>query len=354
MRELRVAVLGATGIIGQRYVELLLDHPFLRLSAVAGHGSVGRRYSELVRGPLRLRRHRLLDELVVQEAKPEALEADLIFSALPARAAAEKEPLFAGRGFAVLSDSSAHRLEADVPLLIPEVNPEHLELLRTQRARRGWRGFLLATPNCTAVGLGLALKPLHEAFGIKRVVVSTLQSISGAGYPGLSALDILGNVIPYIEGEEEKVERETRKILGRLVDGGVQEADLAVEAMCHRVPTVEGHLESALVEFKGDVTPEQAREALAGFTGLPQRLKLPSAPGRPILVVEEQDRPQPRIDSEAGSVPGMSVVVGRIRRAQASNALKLSLLVHNEIRGGAGGAILAAELLAALGLLGGS
>jgi aspartate-semialdehyde dehydrogenase len=352
MRELSVAVLGATGALGQQYVKMLLAHPFLRLTCVTGFSSVGRRLREAAKGELRLVMHPLLDELVVKPTEPEAVDADLVFSPLPSEVAKEKEPHFAQRGLALISDASAHRLEPDVPLLIPEVNPEQLQLIRAQRLRRGWKGLLVATPNCTATGLALVLKPLQDAFGIRRVLVSSLQAVSGAGYPGLPSLDILENVIPYIEGEEEKVQEEPRKVLAELKEGRLEPPSFVIEALCHRVPTLEGHMESLVIEFDEPVHPDRAKEALRDFRGLPQELKLPSAPERPIIVLEERDRPQTRLDRMAGSVPGMSVVVGRIRRGQDAHVLKLTLLVHNEIRGGAGGAILSAELMAALGLVG--
>jgi len=263
----------------------------------------------------------------------------------------ELEPRFAKAGFNVITDASPHRMDPDVPLMMPEVNPEHLALLEHQRKKRGWRGSLVATPNCTAAGLALMLKPIHVSFRLKRVIVSTMQAVSGAGYPGVPSLDILDNVIPYIKDEEEKVETEPRKMLGSLAGSRVKDARFQVSAMVHRVATTDGHLESAYIETEEKFVPEKVERALSGFRGEPQKMKLPTAPERPILLSDAPDRPQPRLDRNAGSVPGMSVVVGRVRRGLDDRSGRLAFLSHNTIRGAAGSTILTAELMFRKGLL---
>jgi len=347
----RVAVLAATGMVGQRYVSILSDHPDFEVVAVTGNESVGKRYEDAVRSRDTLPFSKEVGALEVRPTKPSSVDADLVFSPLPTEAAAEVEPAFAAHGFKVISDASPHRMVPDVPLLIPEVNPSHLQLLDAQSKGRGWKGFLATTPNCTAVGLTMILKPLHDALGVTRVVVSTMQAVSGAGYPGVASLDILDNVVPYIKDEEEKVETEPRKILGRVSGGRIREDKIQISAMCHRVATTDGHLESAYVETESRADPAEVRGILRDFRGEPQELGLPSAPAQPIIVAEEPDRPQVKLDRYAGTVPGMSVVVGRIRRGLGPNSVRLSFLSHNTIRGAAGSTILTAELMDKKGLL---
>jgi aspartate-semialdehyde dehydrogenase len=272
------------------------------------------------------------------------LDCDVVFSSLPGDIAREVEGAFARGGYPVVSNSSSFRMDADVPLLIPEVNPEHLALLDG----RAGGGFVVTNPNCSAVALTLALAPLERRFGLEAVVATTMQAISGAGYPGVASLDITDNVIPYIASEEEKIERETRKILGRFGPGGVTPGDFPVSAQCHRVNVVDGHLVAVRVRLRTPAEPAQLAEAMASFTGEPQRLKLHSAPERPIVVRTEPDRPQPRLDRDAGG--GMSVTVGRIARDSVLSH-RFVALGHNTIRGAAGAAILNAELLLARGLL---
>ncbi|PMP94314.1 MAG: aspartate-semialdehyde dehydrogenase, partial [Nitrososphaera sp.] len=250
-----------------------------------------------------------------------------------------------------VSDASSYRMEPDVPLLIPEVNPDHIGLLEVQRRKRGWRGSLVTSPNCTATGLVIALKPLHDAYRIRKVVVSTMQALSGAGYPGVPSLRIIDNVIPYIKGEEEKVAAETKKMLGAKSSDAISPDPMGVSVMVHRVATIDGHLESAYIETERPVDVEEAKEVLRDFRGKPQEMKLPPAPERPIIVMEQDDRPQPRLDRMAGSVPGMSTVVGRVRRGLDDHSLRLTLLSHNTIRGAAGNAILIAEMMHELGYL---
>jgi aspartate-semialdehyde dehydrogenase len=276
------------------------------------------------------------------------LDCDVVFSSLPADVAGPLEARFADAGYAVISNSSSHRMDDDVPLLVPEVNPEHLALLGA--ARPAGKGFIVTNPNCSTVMIALALAPLAKAFGVEAVVATTLQALSGAGYPGVASLDITDNVVPFIANEEEKIERETRKILGR-VNGkgsGVAPAPFAISAQCHRVNVVDGHMAAVRVKLGRAADLAELRHAFASFTGLPQELGLPSAPERPILVRDEPDRPQPRLDRDAGR--GMSVTVGRIARDGVLGH-RFVALSHNTIRGAAGAAILNAELLLAQGYL---
>ncbi len=351
MDKVRVGILGATGAVGQRFVQLLEGHPWFELTVLAAsERSAGKRYAEACRWILRGDMPERARDMVLEYGEP-GLDCDLIFSALPSSAAREVEPAFAEAGYVVCSNASAYRMEPDIPLLIPEVNPDHLALIETQRRNRGWRGFIVTNPNCTTTHLVCALKPLHEAFGLEKVFVVSMQAISGAGYPGVASLDILDNVIPHIGGEEQKVETEPRKLLGRLVDGHVEMAPFQVSAQCNRVPVRNGHTECVSVSLRRQVDREELIEALRSFRGLPQELELPHAPQPAILVREEEDRPQPRLDRLAGSVPGMATVVGRIRPCPLLD-WKFVVLGHNTIRGAAGGALLNAELLVAQGWLG--
>jgi len=283
--------------------------------------------------------------LVVQAPEP-PLDCDVVFSSLPADVAGEAEASFARAGYAVVSNSSSHRMDDAVPLLIPEVNPDHLALLDPCRGTGG--GFIVTNPNCSTIMIALALAPLAARFGVEAVAVTTLQALSGAGYPGVASLDITDNVLPFIAHEEEKIERETRKILGRLDDGRVEPAQFVVGAQCHRVNVVDGHMAAVRVRLGRDADPAELREAFAAFTGLPQQLRLPTAPARPVVVRDEPDRPQPRLDREAGR--GMSVTVGRIARDPVLGH-RFVALSHNTIRGAAGAAILNAELLVAKGYI---
>ncbi|GBC81101.1 Aspartate-semialdehyde dehydrogenase [bacterium HR10] len=347
--KIPVGILGATGIVGQRLVALLEQHPWFEVTEVAASDrSAGLRYEEAVHWllpspiPERVRR------LVVKECAP-GLECQLVFSALPADVAAEVEPEFARAGYVVCSNASAHRLEPDVPLLIPEVNPDHLQAIAHQRRRRGWaRGFIVTNPNCSTIHLTLVLKPLMDRFGLRQVMVTTLQALSGAGYPGVTSLDIVDNVIPFIKNEEEKLETETRKLLGRWEGEGFAFAPLRISAQCNRVPTLDGHMECVSLAFERRPTREEIIEALASFASVPQQLRLPTAPARPIVVREEPDRPQPRLDREVER--GMASVVGRIRPCAILD-YKMVILGHNTIRGAAGAALLNAELLLAQGWL---
>jgi aspartate-semialdehyde dehydrogenase len=344
-----VAILGSTGIVGQRLVRLLEDHPWFEISALAASArSAGKRYGEAVRWYVEGSVPESVAERTILPVDADALRraggARLVFSALPSTVAAEVEPKFARAGFAVVSDASALRMEEDVPVLIPEVNPEHLRLLDAQRKGRGWSGFVVTNPNCTANVLVLSLKPILDAFGIRRVVVTSLQAISGAGYDGLPSMAIQDNVIPYISKEEEKVEVETLKMLGGVGSKGLQRARFRISASCNRVLVYDGHTEVVHVETESDSTPGEVARAMEGFRSRPQELRLPSAPASPIVVRREVDRPQPRLDRDAGG--GMAVVVGRIREDPAfDGGVKYVVLGHNTVRGAAGNAVLSAELL---------
>jgi len=342
--SIRVGILGATGTVGQRFLQLLDGHPRFAVTALAASDrSAGKRYAEACTWRLPGDMPPAVRALVVQAPEP-PLDCDLVFSSLPADVAGPLETRFAQAGHPVISNSSSHRMDETVPLLIPEVNPDHLALLETCRGTG--RGFIVTNPNCSTVMIALALAPLAARFGVEAVVATTLQALSGAGYPGVAALDITDNVVPFIANEEEKIERETRKILGRLSGGRVAPAEFAVSAQCHRVNVVDGHMAAVRVQLGRAADPTELRDAFASFTGLPQELRLPSAPQQPIVVREEPDRPQPRLDRDAGR--GMSVTVGRIAR-DAVLGHRFEVLGHNTIRGAAGAAILNAELLLAQG-----
>ena len=342
-----VAIMGATGAVGQRMVSLLSGHPLLVLAEVAAsERSAGKDYASATRWILPGDIPEEARSLVVKGVEDE-LSSPLVLSALDASVADTVEPLQASRGRLVVSNTKSFRMKADVPLLIPEVNADHLALLDRQEWKASGGG-IVTNPNCVVVGLAMALAPLHRAFGIDAVCVTTMQALSGAGYPGVPSLDALGNVIPFIDGEEEKIEKEPGKILGRLDAAGVTPAAFPISVSVNRVPVRDGHTESVFVRFSRRATLAEVREALESFSGEPQRLSLPSAPKRPIVVRDERDRPQPARDVEAGR--GMTVTVGRLRPDPVYD-VRFSLLVHNTVRGAAGAALLNAELLAATGRL---
>lgn len=348
MKTLKAAILGATGMAGVEYPPLLENHPWFKITTLCGRKSVGKLYGEAVRSLSNAPRS--VAELEVIEADPKKIDADIVFSALPSEVARKIEGEFIEAGFPVVSETSAYRMEKDVPLMMPEINAEHLHLVEKQKQRTGG-GFIVTTPNCTTVGLVMPLKPLLDEYGLEKVVVATYQAVTGAGWPGVPSYSIIANVIPYIRNEEPKVEAEAKKILGTLGDGEISPARFPVEASCARVPTIDGHLEAVYVETSKPVNPEEAARTLEEFEGAPQKLGLPTAPEKPIIVSRMEDRPQPRFDVMAGSVPGMSVVVGRIRGGHSPNVLKFYTLSHNRIRGAAGVAVLTAELLYAQGYL---
>jgi aspartate-semialdehyde dehydrogenase len=347
--KIPVGILGATGLVGQRFIQLLEDHPWFEVGWVAAsERSAGQSYAEAARWKLRTPMPEGVAKMKVAAADP-AGAPKVVFASLDAEIARELEPRFAEAGCGVISNSSAFRMQKDVPLVIPEVNPEHLKLLECQSWRRKSGGFIVTNSNCSAMGLALALAPLQQQFGLAQVFAVTMQAVSGAGYPGVASLDILGNVIPYIAKEEEKMEAEVPKMLGRLNGSAIEPARFRISVQCNRVAVEDGHTESVSVKLEKRAKAEELVQGWRGFSGTPQQMKLPDAPEQPIVYDCAPDRPQPRFDAERGG--GMSVSVGRLR---ACNLLdwKFTVLSHNTIRGAAGAALLNAELLKAQGYLG--
>src|SRR5947209_1686115 len=352
-QRIPVAVLGATGMVGQRFIELLQGHPWFELVALAAsERHAERTYTKVVQWRLAgSAMPASVASLPVTACRPDALPAGvkIVFSALPAEVAGESEANFALAGMAVFSNAKNYRMEPDVPLLIPEVNADHAGALSEQRKRRGWPGSIVTNANCSATPLVMALKPIQQAFGVHKVMVTTLQAISGAGYPGLPSYDILDNAIPYISGEEEKVESETRKMLGTWQEGkGFTDAPMVVSAQCNRVATREGHLECVSVELHSNASPEEIIEVWQNYVSVAQSLELPSAPEQALIYRSEPNRPQTLLDRDAGH--GMSVTIGRLRSCPILS-YKFVLLGHNTIRGAAGGSILNAELCVSKGLI---
>jgi aspartate-semialdehyde dehydrogenase len=348
MKKLAVGILGATGMVGQRFVSLLEHHPWFEIKwLAASERSAGKTYREACNWRLRDPLPRSAWDLPVHECKP-GDAPQLLFSSLDSKVAGDVEKEFAQAGHVVVSNSSNFRMEQDVPLLIPDVNPEHLALVREQRKVRQWNGMIVTNPNCTTVGLVMSLAPLEKAFGLDKVLMTSMQAVSGAGYPGIPTLDILGNVIPFIGGEEEKVERETRKLLGKCVDGHVKMGEFIVSAHCNRVMVEDGHTETISVALKNKTTLADIAQAWRHYRSLPQERDLPSAPKHPIIVREERDRPQPKFDLNAEH--GMATVVGRLRECPVLQ-FKYVALSHNTIRGAAGAALLNAELMKSEGYL---
>jgi aspartate-semialdehyde dehydrogenase len=347
--KLPVGILGATGIVGQRFIQMLEHHPWFEVSWLAASDrSEGRPYGQAARWRLKTAIPEAVARMTVSPANPEGAPK-IIFAALDAAIAKELEPQFAAAGCAVVSNSSALRMQADVPLVIPEVNGDHIRLIETQSWRRTSGGFAVTNPNCSAIGLVLALAPLHRRFGLETVMAVTMQAVSGAGYPGVASLDILGNVIPYIAKEEEKMEEETLKLLGTLNGAGIIPAPFAMSAQCNRVAVEDGHTESVSIRLKKKAQPEEIIAAWNDFRAEPQQLRLPSAPEQPVMYLNAADRPQPRFDVDSGG--GMTTTVGRLRKCNVLD-WKFTLLSHNTIRGAAGAALLNAELLKAKGYLG--
>jgi aspartate-semialdehyde dehydrogenase len=347
--KIKVGILGATGAVGQRFVQMLQGHPWFEIGALcASERSAGKRYADACNWILRGDMPAHLRDVILEEARP-GMECRIFFSALPSDAARETEQMLAAAGHIVCSNASAHRYDDDVPLLIPEVNPEHLGLIDLQKKKRGWDGYILTNPNCSTTHLVSGLHPLHTRFGITKLFVVTMQAVSGAGYPGVSSMDILDNIVPYIGKEEEKMERrEPQKLLGHFDGQGIRGAEFVVSAHCNRVPVRNGHLEAVSVEFAQRPSLEEIRRAWAEYHPLAQQLKLPSAPQPPLIYMEAENRPQPRLDRLAGTVPGMATVLGRLREDPLFHA-KFLVLGHNTIRGAAGGSLLNAELLVAQG-----
>lgn len=345
MERIDVGVLGATGNVGVRIVRLLENHPWFRLAEVgASDRSKGEKLGKLVAdddgGPL----WKEAAGMVVKSVDAE-YTSPVLLSALPTGVAKELEPKLARAGHLVVSNASSHRMDPEVPLIVPEINPEHIALARAQLESRG--GAIITNPNCVVAGIAMAFHPLNEAFGLEQAVVTTFQAISGAGKPGPSAGDLLDNVIPFIQNEEDKLGKECRKILGKVTESGLEEASMRVSATCTRVPVAHGHLASVSLAFRRAPTVDEVRELLAGYRGRILQDGLPLAPARPIEVLEGENRPQPRLDRDRGA--GMTVSVGRIRPCEVHH-IKMIVLSHNLVRGAAGAALLNAELAHARGL----
>ena len=342
MEKISVAVLGATGTVGQKFISLLENHPFFEVTeVVASSRSAGKKYKDAVSW----KQDRFIPENVadlVVKTTDDSLDSRILFSGMDAEVAGPAEEEYARRGHFVISNSKNHRMDKDVPIIIPEVNPEHFELIKVQP----YKGAIITNSNCSTMFLAMVLAPLHRAFGVEKVFVSTMQAISGAGYPGVASMDILGNVIPFIGGEEPKMECEAQKILADLKNGELVPAPFVVSAHCNRVPVFDGHTESVSILFKNKPTVEQVKETLRNFQGIPQEKQLPFAPKQPILVFEEDNRPQPARD--VWKENGMAACVGRIRECSIFD-IKMTVMGHNTVRGAAGAAILNAETLVALG-----
>ena len=347
----KVAVLGATGTVGQRFLQFLENHPWFKIEVLAAsERSAGRTYMDACRWILGSPMPEEVKNMTLVKANSksvsEAGSVDIVFSALPGNLAGPIEAEFANK-YPVISKSKAHRYDSYVPLLIPEVNPEHLGLIPIQQKNRGWSGFISTDPNCSTIQVAMTLKPL-STFGIKKVVVSTMQALSGAGYPGVPSLDITDNVIPFISGEEEKVEMESLKILGHFNGKTINKASFTISASCNRVNVRDGHMANVFIKLEKKPTIQEVKKAFTHFLGEPQKLKLPTAHEKPIVLREEFDRPQPRFDKNEGK--GMTVVVGRARTDPILTA-KYVCLGHNTIRGAAGAGILSAELIVAKGYI---
>jgi aspartate-semialdehyde dehydrogenase len=344
-RRIPVAVLGATGAVGQTFIRLLADHPWFRLAEVAAsERSTGRTYADAAKW---IGDGDMPDEvrgLVVRACDPSEITSNIVFSALDASVAGEVEMAFARADRMVLSNAKNFRMAEDVPLVIPEVNANHLALLEGQRANRGWKGGIVTNANCASIVAVMPLAPLHEAFGIRRLFVATMQAVSGAGYPGVPSLDILGNVVPYIKDEEPKIESEIQKMLGTFIDMRIEPAPMTISAHANRVAVENGHTVCLSIEFERRVSAEEAGDVLRAWRGDPSSLGLPSSPARALVVTDLPDRPQPRRDVDAGR--GMTVTVGRVRD-DALFDVKLVAMGHNTIRGAAGASVLNAELLVA-------
>lgn len=358
---INVGILGATGAVGQRFVQLLHDHPQFRIAALAASDrSAGKPYHEAANWIVDRPIPESVGQMEVQACTPDLVErfgCDVVFSGLDAAAAQDLEPAFARAGAAVISNAKSYRMQPDVPLLIPEVNPDHTALIDRQR----WLdddgepsgGYIVTNPNCSTVGLVMALKPLHDQFGVEAAHVVTMQALSGAGYPGVSALDALGNVVPHIGGEEDKLATEPDKLLGRLTGSGIEPAGLTISAQCNRVPVLDGHMECVSLRLKEKASPEDVRAVLSGWGGPLRGMGLPTAPDCPVAVMDDERHPQPRRHALLGR--GMTVSVGRVQACPAMSAggrgVQFVVLSHNTLRGAAGGAVLNAELLLAQGRL---
>ena len=348
MKKIPVAVLGATGAVGQRFVQLLANHRWFEVVAVTGsERTVGRAYGEGVNWVIGGDPPAAISELEVQATQPN-LDAPVVFSALPTQKARELEPDFAAAGYAVVTNASAYRMADDVPLLIPEINPSHTDLICRQQEARGWSGFIVASPNCSTTSIVLPMKVFQDAFGLQAAVITTMQAVSGAGYPGVPSMAIMDNVIPHIGGEDEKLENEPRKLLGRVVDHEMILADLQLSAQANRVPVMDGHLASVSLKLRDTASPQHAVEVLETWRPPDVCAELPSSPQRPLIYRHEEDRPQPRLDRD--SQDGLAWTVGKLRHCNVLD-LRYLAITHNTLRGAASGAILNGELLVVQGFL---
>lgn len=341
-----VGILGATGMVGQRFIQLLDNHPDFEITALAASSrSAGKRYEDATTWYLDNEMPDSVKDIIVKETDADAMDndVDIVFSSLPTEFATKVEKDFA-RDYVVASNASAHRMKKNIPLVIPEVNPEYLDMIDAQQKENNWDGFIVTNPNCSTIALTLSLKPIVDNFNVDAIRVSTMQAVSGAGYNGVPSMAIVDNLVPYIGSEEEKMESETLHLLGNYDGEKVSNADFKLSASCHRVPVIDGHTEAVFVELDDDFDINDVKEKMANFKALPQKLNLFSAPENPVIVKEEIDRPQPRMDRNAGN--GMSVSVGRLRKDQAfDNSFKYVLVGHNTIRGAAGASVLNAELI---------
>jgi aspartate-semialdehyde dehydrogenase len=345
--RIEVGILGATGMVGQHFIKFLQGHPWFDLKWLgASDRSAGKKYKDAMTWHLAGGTPDSVADLTVEDSRP-GNAPRLLFSAMDASVATEIERAFAQAGHVVVSNSKNHRMDADVPLLVPEINPDHLKLVPGQQRLRGWKGQIVTNPNCSTIGLTMGLGPLVP-FGITRVIVTTMQAISGAGYPGVASMDIMGNVIPFIGGEEEKMQVETQKILGTFRGDHIEPLAAKVSAHCNRVAVVDGHTESVSVEFSSKPSEADILAAITGFSAVPQQRQLPSAPVRPVVYMQEANRPQPRKDVERDR--GMTAFVGRLRPCPALD-WKFVVLSHNTVRGAAGAATLNAELMHSEGML---
>ena len=341
-----VGILGATGMVGQRFIQLLDNHPDFEIKALAASSrSAGKKYEDATTWYLDEEMPESVRDIVVCETNPDDMDndVDIVFSSLPTEFAAKVEKDFA-RDYVVASNASAHRMKKNIPLVIPEVNPQYLDMIDAQQKENDWDGFIVTNPNCSTIALTLTLKPIVDNFNLKSVRVSTMQAVSGAGYNGVPSMAIVDNLVPYIGSEEEKMESETLHLLGSFDGSKVVDADFNLSASCHRVPVIDGHTEAVFIELDDDFDIDDIKNTMSNFKALPQQLNLFSAPENPVIIKDEDDRPQPRMDRNAGN--GMAVTVGRLRKDQAfDNSFKYVLVGHNTVRGAAGASILNAELI---------
>lgn len=345
IRKTKVAILGATGSVGQKFIELFSNHPWFEISELAASDkSAGKKYSEAVNWVMQTPLSEEIAAMEVKKCEP-TLKSKIVFSALDASVAGTIEEDFAKAGYVVISNARNHRFDDDVPLIVPEINSDHLELVKTQKFGKG---VIVTNPNCSTIGLVMALKPLDYNFGIESVNVVTMQAISGGGYPGVPSMEIIDNVIPFIGGEEEKMEKEPRKILGLLNENKIEYAQMIVSAQCNRVGVLDGHTECVQIKLKKKISREEIINAWNNFSGDPQKLNLPFAPVKPIIYLEDEKYPQPKLHRNLGN--GMSVSIGRLRECPLFD-YKFVVLSHNTVRGAAGGTILIAELMKAKGYL---